>query len=179
MSVITDMLVLTNAEPNSKPIVALNAWCKEHADGEVFQLIHADKAGGGKVFTRRIYACAASHFPWRELVEAFPTFGWGPYVKEISALVLENENVERWIGIHADGRRIGRSEKEAHTPEPREVTHGHVIHSNGAYWNAIDGRWVAAPEDATVFFGDGCSFMMNALRPQHPDVGSSPHKAWR
>jgi hypothetical protein len=182
MSHITDMLVLTGEEPDSKPIKALNAWCEEHANGQVFNLIsekQIEKAGGCKVFTTELYACAGNYFPWEKLIEVFHTFGWGPYTEEVTALILKNENVERWIGIHADGRSIGRTEKEAHRREPSEVTDGHVIHSLDAYWNAIDGRWVDDPDDATVFSDAGCSFMMNALRPQHPDVGSSPRKTRR
>jgi len=125
MSHITDMLLLTNEEPNSKPILALNAWCGKRAAGQMFKLIsekQTEKAGGGKVFTTKIYACAGNFFPWDDLIDALPKFGWTSYAAETTALVLQDEDVERWIAVHADGRRLGRDGPRGPSSEKEKPT---------------------------------------------------------
>jgi hypothetical protein len=178
VSVITDMLLLTNEEPDSEPIVALNAWCAKHANGQIFTHIAIDDhdaeakkraSGGGKVFCTNVYACAGNYFPWEKLVIALPSFGWDSYAAETTALILQDENVERWIAVHADGRRVERTRKETWgPPEPEKRAGGHIVRWHGAYWDVINMRWTDSSE-ATVFYG-GLEWMLAALRPQHPGV---------
>jgi hypothetical protein len=185
---ITDMLLLTNEEPNDPPIVALNEWCQKKADGQLFLNIEIDRgqdpprgraSGGSKVFTTRVYACAGNFFPWGELIDALPSFGWDSYSAEVTVLIVQNESVERWIAVHADGGRVGRNRKEAWACGPQPPVGSRVIRSNGTYWNAIHGRWVEMPDDATVFFDTGLDFALRMLRLQYPDVYSIEQKTHR
>ena len=85
MSVITDMILLTNEPEMSQPVRALQAWCRENADGQEFRELSTEAAGGAKIFTRHVFACAGNYFPWRELIAALPTFGWNSYSADVSS----------------------------------------------------------------------------------------------
>lgn len=172
MSVITDMLLLTNEEPESKPLRALHAWCEEHAEGQRFNRIDIGKQGGGrKVFCTRVYACAGNYFPWRELLEALPTFGWDSYAAETSCLILQNEDHERWVAVHADGCPVPDTEAgilKSYRHSPSKAA-GVVIRCGapGSYgfWEVTHGRWVHDLEDATVFYGSAAVLVIETLRP--------------
>ncbi len=156
MSVITHMLVLANEDVGAEPLRELHRWCREHADGQVFEKIETSAAGGGKVFTRRVYACSGNYFPYEELLAAFPKLGWNSYSAEVSCLIVQNEHDERWIAVHGDGARVERSVRDARCPPLREPPPGgEVIRCGGgaAYWSCERGNWTRELEDATVFRG--------------------------
>ena len=133
MSVITDMVLLTNARDDSPALVDLRAWCDEHASGQRFERIPTnfghfedrgfvlkpggprpqpvpdrdEFAGGHKVFTTRIYACAGNYFPWSELLVALPKFRWrNSYEAGITIVLVKYEGGDNWIGMRADGQPI-------------------------------------------------------------------------
>ncbi len=191
MSHITDMLLLTNEEPKSKPILALNDWCKRHASGQLFLKLEIDKpaskprrglrSGGHKVFTTEVYVCAGNFFPWRELIKTLPLFGWDEYSAETTALIVQDEAVERWIAVHADGRLVANTEKAyrlgphtAITQVEAPSSEDRVICFKGAYWSVPQGRWVSDPDDATLLRWTGLAFMLNVLRVQQPEVEAVP-----
>lgn len=75
MSQITHMLV-TCSPMDTAAVDRMNAWCREHADGQIFQRIDMRGAGGKKVFYRAVFACAGNYFPYEKFQEAFTKFGW-------------------------------------------------------------------------------------------------------
>lgn len=171
MSLITDMLLLTNETPGSKPIKALNAWCEEHADGQTFKPVNVEKeAGGLKVFCTRVYACAGNYFPWQKLLEALPTFGWDSYAAETTVLILQHEDHERWVAVHADGCPVPDAEAgilKSYSRGPSKES-GVVIRCGapGSYgfWEVSHGRWVHELEEATVFYGSAAVRVIETLR---------------
>lgn len=178
MSVVTDLVLLTDAEPDSPPILRLNAWCEEHADGQGFKHLPVgrDAAGGHKVFMTEVYLCSGNYFPWPKLLKAFPTFPWGPYSKEISALILQDETVERWIGVHADGRLIAPSEAANELGSrltvaraPARLVGAKVLCFNGAYWNVYCAGWTVR-RDATLVGPAAAEYMIGLLGPTHPGI---------
>jgi hypothetical protein len=91
VSSIAEMLVVCGPGEESG-IDLLNAWClaRQHPDRpQTFKPIRTDGAGGAKVFTSQVLACAGNYFPWRELAEAFPSFPWR--LPELTVLVIKFE----------------------------------------------------------------------------------------
>lgn len=179
MSHITDMLLLTNEEPGSVPVRALNAWCKQHADGQVFKRLKIERnaPGGHKVFTTEVYACAGNFFPWEKLLEVLPSFGWDSHSAEITALILQDEAVERWIAVHADGRLVAPSHDANRlggmltiARAPTKIDGGLLLRFNGVYWNAESASWKDEPRDATVLLRTGAGYMLKLLGPSHPGI---------
>lgn len=103
MSVITDVLLITNFDEHDA-VEMLNAWCRDH-DGrqQQFARLNEDAAGGNKVFTSEMWAMAGNHFPWRELAAALPSFGWR-WPEEV-VLVVNYEHDEETHVFRGDGRR--------------------------------------------------------------------------
>jgi hypothetical protein len=69
--------------------------------------------GGHKVFTKDIYVCAGNFFRWEELVEAFPSFGWGKGEwspdAELTVLLIQYEHSEEWRAFLGNGKRVPAS----------------------------------------------------------------------
>lgn len=193
MSAITDMLLLTSidsadvdTDPNA-PILAMNTWCRKHADGQEFKqiTIARDATGGSKVFTTDVYACAGNYFPWEELIEALPSFGWDDYSAETTVLIVKNQDVERWIGVHADGRLIAPSLAANHhgqplivaqVPHPIDSSNMALLTFNGVYWCMVGARWKNTPEEATPLAPTGANYMLNLMRPAYPGIKTVPVK---
>lgn len=109
MSVITDLLLFTPLAPDGPdPIVALNEWCDAHAHGQRFSELETGKAGGDKVFTNRVFACAGNYFPLTEFLEAFGSnvFGWNEYDAARTICIVDHENADEVRAIRADGERM-------------------------------------------------------------------------
>lgn len=116
MSSIVDMVILCPGTGAEDGLAALKAWCIEHAEtGDFFKEapVHGH-AGGRKVFCTRVFALAGNYFPWRELLDAFPTFPWGSYVAETTMLAVLHENEDAWTVVSGSGVRktLSRYEME-------------------------------------------------------------------
>ncbi len=91
MSSITDMVIFAGAM-DDEAMARLNAWCAERDTerGQQFRKLDVDAAGGVKVFTSDVWAMAGNYFPYEDLVEALPTFGW-MYPEDI-VLLVDDDN---------------------------------------------------------------------------------------
>ncbi len=105
MSVITDMVIFTTFD-EADAMGRLNEW---HADGDDtrcwFTRLDTDAAGGPKVFTSGVWAMAGNYFPHRELIEAFPTFGWRSPAEVV--LVVGYELADETYVVRGDGKALG------------------------------------------------------------------------
>jgi len=109
MSTITDLLILTPLVPEGPdPIDAVNAWCVEHAAGQSFGELSTDGAGGHKVFTNRVFACAGNYFPLTEFLEAFASnaFGWSAYDAAGTICIVDHEHADEVRAVRPDGERM-------------------------------------------------------------------------
>lgn len=179
MSVVTDMLLLSLEELDSLAVRRLNEWCKKNAAGQTFKQIDTKGAGGCKVFTTNVYACAGNYFPWRELLKALPSFGWDDdFEASLSVLILQPENAERWYAVDATGKPVHQSEIAARAArragEPRKDGQIIEISGMGAYWSASYGRWVHASHNATVYYDDAAEPIIEGLREKWPNVRLAP-----
>ena len=110
MSVITNLLIMTpdpDGEPD--PMIALNAWCDEHAEGQRFMQLNTDNTGGHKVFTQRIFACCGNYFPVEAFTAAFAAnaFGWNEYDAANTVCLVDYEHAEELRAVRADGQDTG------------------------------------------------------------------------
>lgn len=110
MSVLTHMVLTTMHRPTSTSVQALNDWCKKHADGQTFKTVYdpdnsvdRQRTGGTKVFCDYVYALCGNYFPYRELMNAFRTFGWHEYLKETTVLIIRHESDDCWTAVNGDG----------------------------------------------------------------------------
>ena len=95
MSLTCDMLLVTfeYSGLTSPALEKFHAWCREHAPRQGFLPLDTETAGGPKVFTETVLACAGNYFPWRELLEAMPSFGW----EERTTLVVHPEQSRGYV----------------------------------------------------------------------------------
>lgn len=107
MSSTTDLLLMTGLDENDA-IKRLNEWCVANDDREQeFTQVdmYADSVGGYKAFASRVWAMGANHFPWWELAEALPTFGWRMPVGVV--LLIRHEHHDGAVLVfRADGPTI-------------------------------------------------------------------------
>jgi len=105
MSSITDMVIFTEIG-DEEAMARLNAWCVEHDTErhQKFERLDAHPAGGWKVFTPQVWAMAGNYFPWWELAEALPTFGWLTPATVVLVCQYHGDGVARVF--RADGQRI-------------------------------------------------------------------------
>jgi hypothetical protein len=106
MSIITNMLLVSMSTREDRAISRMHEWIggQAQAEGQGFQLLSPHEAGGHKVMSLEIRACAGNHFPWRELVAALPSFGWRDPKGTI--LLIDHESEEQWIAVCADGTPV-------------------------------------------------------------------------
>lgn len=109
MSVITEMVIYLD-ESEDEAMANLNDWCRENdtVRHQEFRFISGipDEAGGSKYFTGEIWAMAGNHFPYKELIDAFPGFDWRQPEKTILIVNHENEDSLRLIAGDFLGKGI-------------------------------------------------------------------------
>ena len=131
MSLITDLALLTNSRLEVQAMVRFHGWCDEHASGQRFGLLPVGSwdleesrgfklaaggahprtpemmerfDGGAKDFGKDVWACGGNYFPWADLLEALPSFGWK--LPRMTVLLAKPESADHWVGILADGSEI-------------------------------------------------------------------------
>lgn len=78
MGRVTDMVLYVGSDLEEEGIRNLNAWCAEHDEvrHQKFAELDKDAAGGQKFSAAQVWAMVGHFFPFDELAEALPSFGW-------------------------------------------------------------------------------------------------------
>jgi len=97
------IIIGTGSSLDDHAVAKLNSWCDEHADGQRFEPIDMHGAGGHKVFTDAVFACAGNYFPVHELLKAFETFGW-QLAERVVLVVREDSMYSGDARVAIDGR---------------------------------------------------------------------------
>lgn len=106
MSLITGMVLVTFTEER-EAVERLNAWCRSHEEqrglrAQTFGRLDERAAGGLKAFGGHVWVMAGNYFPWRELVEVLPTFGW--HLPDNVLLLVDHDHEDEPLVFRGDGR---------------------------------------------------------------------------
>ncbi|WP_213002666.1 hypothetical protein [Winogradskya consettensis] len=100
MSRITDMVLYVGSDLEDEAIGRLNAWCAKNDQSRRQQFVELDTdlAGGTKFSARQVWAMTGNFFPYEDLVEALPSFGWRH--PEDVVLVVDDDEDYDGVKVH-------------------------------------------------------------------------------